>query len=327
MASMTSPIPTAQPDQVVIGGIDTHKDIHVAALSDSAGMVLGSAAFPTTQAGYRQLQAWLGRFGTVARVGVEGTGSYGAGICRQLSAAGIEVVEVNRPDRSQRRRRGKSDALDAAAAAEAARTGNRTAIPKSRDGQVEALRVLRLTRASAVKARTKAWQQIDQLLVTGPSRLRDQLRQLTRMKLIRRCAAWRPDSYQAADPAVATRIALQQLARRYLQLDEEISHSDALLEQHRHRIGATADRCRRDRPRDRRPDPGHRRRQPRPGAQRSRVRDAVRGGAAAGFLRQNTTAPAQPGRGPTSQPGHPRHRDHPETLRPSHPGLYEEKTR
>ena len=230
MASMTSPIPTAQPDQVVIGGIDTHKDIHVAALSDSAGLVLGSAAFPTTQAGYRQLQAWLGRFGTVARVGVEGTGSYGAGICRQLSAAGIEVVEVNRPDRSQRRRRGKSDALDAAAAAEAARTGNRTAIPKSRDGQVEALRVLRLTRASAVKARTKAWQQIDQLLVTGPSRLRDQLRQLTRMKLIRRCAAWRPDSYQAADPAVATRIALQQLARRYLQLDEEISHSDALLD-------------------------------------------------------------------------------------------------
>ena len=231
MASMTSPIPTAQPDQVVIGGIDTHKDVHVAALTDNAGMLLGSAVFPTTQAGYRQLHAWLGRFGTLARVGVEGTGSYGAGICRQLSSAGIEVVEVNRPDRSQRRRRGKSDALDAAAAAEAARTGNRTAIPKSRDGQVEALRVLRLTRASAVKARTKALQQIDQLLVTGPERLRDQVRQLTRMKLIRRCAAWRPDSQQAADPVVATRIALQQLARRYLQLDEEISRSDALLEQ------------------------------------------------------------------------------------------------
>jgi transposase len=230
MASMTSPIPTAQPDRVVIGGIDTHKDIHVAALTDNAGMLLGSAEFPTTQAGYRQLQAWLGRFGTLVRVGVEGTGSYGAGICRQLSAAGIEVVEVNRPDRSQRRRRGKSDALDAAAAAEAARTGNRTAIPKSRDGQVEALRVLRLTRASAVKARTKALQQIDQLLVTAPEQLRDQLRQLTRIKLIGRCAAWRPDHQQAADPAVATRIALQNLARRYLQLDAEISHSDALLE-------------------------------------------------------------------------------------------------
>ena len=230
MASMTSPTSTAQPDQVVIGGIDSHKDTHVAALLDREGSLLGSASFPTTQAGYRQLQDWMHRAGILARVGVEGTGSYGAGICRQLSSAGIEVVEVNRPDRSQRRRRGKSDALDAAAAAEAARTGNRTATPKSRDGQVEALRVLRLARASAVKARTKTLQQIDQLLVTGPAQLRDQLRQLTRMKLIGRCAAWRPDSQQAADPVVATRIALQQLARRYLQLDEEISHSDALLD-------------------------------------------------------------------------------------------------
>jgi transposase len=231
MTSMTSSIPTASlVHRMVFGGIDTHKDIHVAALLDRDGGMLGSASFPTTEAGYRRLQDWMGSAGTVARVGVEGTGSYGAGICRQLSTAGIEVVEVNRPDRSQRRRRGKSDALDAAAAAEAARIGHRTAIPKSRDGQVEALRVLRLARASAVKARTKALQQIDQLLVTGPTPLRDQLRQLTRMKLIGRCAAWRPDSQQAGDPAVATRIALQQLARRYLQLDEEISHSDALLD-------------------------------------------------------------------------------------------------
>ena len=230
MASMTSSIPTGQPDRVLFGGIDTHKDAHTAALTDGAGMVLGSAVFPTTRAGYRQLQAWMHRFGTLARVGVEGTGSYGAGICRQLSAAGVEVAEVNRPDRSQRRRRGKSDALDAVAAAEAARTGQRSAVPKSRDGQVEALRVLRLTRASAVKARTKALQQLDQLLVTGPERLRDQLRELTRMDLIRRCAAWRPDRHQAADPAVATRIGLQQLARRYLHLDAEISDSDALLE-------------------------------------------------------------------------------------------------
>jgi transposase len=110
MASMTSPTSTAQPDQVVIGGIDTHKDTHVAALLDRDGSLLDSASFPTTQAGYRQLQDWMHRAGILARVGVEGTGSYGAGICRQLSSAGIEVVEVNRPDRSQRRRRGKSDA-------------------------------------------------------------------------------------------------------------------------------------------------------------------------------------------------------------------------
>jgi transposase len=142
----------------------------------------------------------------------------------------VEVVEVNRPDRSQRRRRGKSDVLDAAAAAEAARTGNRIAIPKSRDGQVESLRVLRLTRASAVKARTKAFQQLDQLIVTAPERLRDQLRDLPKMRLIGSCAAWRPHSTDAADPTVAARIALKSLARRYLQLDAEITELDQLLE-------------------------------------------------------------------------------------------------
>jgi transposase len=228
MASMASSIPTAPLDRV-FGGIDTHKDTHTAALVDSAGRLLGSAVFPTTQAGYRQLAGWLGSTGTLARVGVEGTGSYGAGICRQLSTAGFEVVEVNRPDRSQRRRRGKSDALDAAAAAEAARSGQRIAVPKSRNGQVEALRVLKLTRASAVKARTQAFQQLDQLLVSGPAQLRDQLRDLSKMKLIRRCAEWRPNPANAADPLTATRIAVRQLARRYLALSEEIADFDELL--------------------------------------------------------------------------------------------------
>ncbi|HKX14978.1 MAG TPA: IS110 family transposase, partial [Propionibacteriaceae bacterium] len=221
---------TAQPDGVVFGGIDTHKDMHVAALLDGAGMVVGTAEFPTTRAGYRQLLGWMQAAGPIARVGVEGTGSYGAGICRQLTAAAVGVVEVNRPDRSQRRRRGKSDVLDAVAAAEAARTGQRIAIPKSRDGQVEALRMLRLTRASAVKARSEAWQQLDQLLVTAPEGLRDRLRELPKMELIRLCAGWRPNRRDAADPLVATRIGLKKLARRYLLLDEEIHDSDILLD-------------------------------------------------------------------------------------------------
>jgi transposase len=229
MASMASSFPAAPLDRVVFGGIDTHKDTHTAALVDSAGMLLGSAVFPTTQAGCRQLLGWLGSAGTLARVGVEGTGSYGAGICRQLSAASIEVVEVNRPDRSQRRRRGKSDALDAAAAAEAARSGQRIAVPKSRDGQVESLRVLKLTRASAVKARTQAFQQLDQLLVTAPAQLRDQIRDLSKMKLIRSCAQWRPNPANAADPLTATRIAVRRLARRYLALNAEIAEFDELL--------------------------------------------------------------------------------------------------
>ena len=129
MASMTASVPTAQSmptgkPRVVFGGIDTHKDIHVVALLDGDGGLVGSATFRTTRAGYRQLLGWMQTAGTLARVGVEGTGSYGAGICRHLSAAGVQVVEVNRPDRSQRRRRGKSDVLDAVAAAEAARTGH-----------------------------------------------------------------------------------------------------------------------------------------------------------------------------------------------------------
>jgi transposase len=225
---MASSIPTQQLGWV-FGGIDTHKDTHTAALVDSAGMLLGSAVFPTTQAGYRQLLGWMGSAGTLARVGVEGTGSYGAGICHRLSAEGIEVVEVNRPDRSQRRRRGKSDALDAAAAAEAARTRQRIAVPKSRDGQVESLRVLKVTRASAVKARTIAFQELDQLLVTAPAQLRDQTRDLSKMKLIRSCAEWRPNPANAADPLTATRIAVRRLARRYLALSVEIAEFDELL--------------------------------------------------------------------------------------------------
>jgi transposase len=228
MASMASDMPSTQ-SRVVFGGIDTHKDIHVAALLDSDGGLVASASFGTTRAGYRQLQAWLSRAGTVARVGVEGTGSYGAGVCRELSVAGIEVVEVNRPDRAERRRRGKSDVLDAAAAAEAARTSKRIAIPKSRDGQVESVRVLKLNRTSAVQARTKAFQQIDQLIVTAPAPLRDQLRDLAKMRLIRCCAASRPEDSHAADPAVATRIALKNLARRYLELNAEIRELDKLL--------------------------------------------------------------------------------------------------
>jgi transposase len=142
--------------RVVIGGIDTHKDLHVAAALDSAGMVLGSEAFSTTRAGYRALVRWLRSFGDVRRVGIEGTGSYGAGITRHLHQGGIDVLEVDRPDRSDRRRRGTNDTLDAENAARAALAGRRTSVPKTNHGKVEALRVLRLTRTTAIKSRRAA---------------------------------------------------------------------------------------------------------------------------------------------------------------------------
>ena len=126
----------------VFAGVDTHKELHVAAVIDAGETVLGTRSFPTTRAGYRAMLAWIGEFGDLARIGVEGTGSYGAGLTRHLAKAGVMILEVDRPDRSDRRRKGKDDDLDAINAARAALHDRRTSIPKSKDGAVEALRVL-----------------------------------------------------------------------------------------------------------------------------------------------------------------------------------------
>ena len=137
--------------------------------------------------------------------------------------AGIEVFEVDRPDRSDRRLWGKRDTLEAESAARAVLAGRRTTTPEAKDGQVEPLRVLRLTRSTAVKPRRAALQLLRNHIVSAPEELRDQVRNLTRMQLIRTCAAWRPDATGARDPVVAARIALRSLARRILELDDEIA--------------------------------------------------------------------------------------------------------
>lgn len=151
----------------VTGGVDTHGEQHVAAVVGALGRILGGATFAATAAGYRRLLAWMRFFGRVARVGVEGTGSYGAGLARHLAAEGVAVVEVDRPNRQTRRRRGKSDATDAEAAARAALNGEATGAPKTGDGPVEAIRSLRVARRSAMKARTQAANQIRDLIVTA----------------------------------------------------------------------------------------------------------------------------------------------------------------
>ena len=97
----------------ILGGVDTHKEIHAAAAMSETGRLLGTAEFPTTPVGYRRLLAWLRGYGRLERVGIEGAGSYGAGLCRYLRSEGVEVVEVNRPNRQWRRRRGTSDPADA----------------------------------------------------------------------------------------------------------------------------------------------------------------------------------------------------------------------
>lgn len=233
MTSMPQLTPTPLPSaitRVVIGGVDTHKDLHVAAVIDTSEHVLATRSFSTTRAGYRALIRWMRSFGDIARVGVEGTGSYGAGLARHLADAGTEVLEVDRPDRSERRRKGKDDDLDAISAARAALHGRRTSVPKSKDGAVESLRVLRVTRGTAIRARRNALQLLRMSIVSAPEELRDQVRNLTRMQLIRTCAAWRPDTSNAADPASATRIALKSLARRILELGDEIAMLDELIQ-------------------------------------------------------------------------------------------------
>jgi len=148
--------PIVASSRVVVCGVDTHKELHVAAVVDTGGCLLGTHSFSTTRAGYRALTRWVRSFGDVRRVGVEGTGSYGAGITRHLSGAGIDVLKVDRPDRADRRRKGKDDDLDAINAARAALHNQRTSTPKRKDGAVESLRVLRVTRQTAIRARRNA---------------------------------------------------------------------------------------------------------------------------------------------------------------------------
>jgi transposase len=204
----------------VLGGVDTHKDVHVAAVIDDLGRILDTAAFAATRDGYRRLLAWLGGFGELVAVGVEGCGSWGAGLSRYLAARGVRVVEVNRPNRQNRRRRGKSDTVDAEAAARAVLAGDATVTPKAGTGPVEALRQLRVARAGAMKARTAAANQLHSLIDTAPERVRAQLRDLTFKKKIAFAARWRPTL--TATPDGASRYALASVARRWQALATEI---------------------------------------------------------------------------------------------------------
>jgi transposase len=213
----------------ITGGVDTHGEVHVAAAIDSTAKILATESFPATPSGYRRLLRWLARHGEVARVGVEGTGSFGAGLARYLTGEGVTVIEVNRPDRQRRRRKGKSDTVDAEAAARAALSGDATGVPKSADGRVEAIRVLRLARRSAIKARTQASNQIRDLIVTAPDGLRSRLRALSTDQRVAACARFRPGEF--GQPVGATKAALRTLAVRHQQLSDEIAALDGQLAQ------------------------------------------------------------------------------------------------
>jgi transposase len=212
----------------ITGGVDTHLDVHVAAALDARGALLDTKDFPATAAGYRQLLRWLRRFGEVDRVGVEGTGSYGAGLTRHLLAEGVHVIEVDRPNRQNRRRRGKTDTVDAISAARAAQSGDAVGEAKTRDGNVECMRVLRLVKLSARRNRTVALNQMRSIVSTGPEELREMFRDATIHSLVERASALRPGARR--DVLGATKVALRNLARRVQGFDAEIAEINALLE-------------------------------------------------------------------------------------------------
>ncbi len=207
-------------DVQVIIGVDTHQDQHVAVAIDRQGIRLGERHLPATTHGYAELEWWARSLGQIRAFGIEGTGSYGAGVARFLTSRNYTVIEVNRPDRSVRYRKGKSDPTDAEMAARSVLAGVADATPKSGEGEVEMIRMLKSTKDSAVKARTQAVNQIKALVVTAPSELRETLDGLTTAALITRCKSFRPGRLD--DPRAAAKYALRSLACRYSQLSKEI---------------------------------------------------------------------------------------------------------
>jgi transposase len=213
--------------RAVTGGVDTHADTHVAAALDAIGGVLGVSEFPATPAGYARLLAWLNSFGPVCLVGIEGTGSYGAGLTRHVTAAGIRVVEVDRSDRQDRRRKGKSDPLDAVSAARAAQSGRAAGAPRGRDGTVEAIRALMVAKRTARAQRTQAINQARALIITGPDDIRIRFTCQTPAELVTELAALRPRPGSMV--RYHTLLSLRELGRRAWFLDAQLERLDELI--------------------------------------------------------------------------------------------------
>jgi len=215
----------------VTGGVDTHGEVHVAVAVDTrSARLLDTASFGADTAGYIELHQWLRSFGELDQIGVESTGSYGAGLTRFLRSQGETVIEVNCPDRRTRRFNGKDDPTDAEAAARAVLAGTATAIPKAGDGPVEAIRALEIAYHSASKDRTRAINQFKALLVSAPAPLREHLAQHSfhrQLQLARRFHDHHDDVVQQE-----LRYTLKELARRLAFLDDQLARLANRIKQH-----------------------------------------------------------------------------------------------
>ena len=214
--------------RLIVGGVDTHRDVNVAAVVDMNGGLLGVESFRTTADGHRSLSVWMCGFGTIERVGVEGTGAYGAGIARYFSRASVTVIEVDRPNRQQRRRHGKSDQLDAIEAARAALSGRCAGLAKSGDSFAEAIRALLIAKRSARSTRIRTIVQRRHLVFTAPDEVRAKLGSLTAPQLVNEAAKLRPRA--GGDVVVhGIKTAAAILARRIQALDVELDTIDVQL--------------------------------------------------------------------------------------------------
>ena len=224
----------AMPADIIVG-IDTHKHTHAAVAITRLGARVGELTIQVSLGGYRELESWARSLGVVRAFGIEGTGSYGAGLARFLREQGHAIHEVCRPDRRLRRQRGKTDHLDAEGAARAVLGGQATAIPKSGTGEVEMIRHLKVARDTAVKARTQAMLALKAIIVSAPAALREQLDAVAgKMALVRHLAALRPGPL--ATTTASAKASLRAIARRWLDLDAEIGSHDA-------HLGRLTERC------------------------------------------------------------------------------------
>lgn len=221
MSSMTAAVAVRQP---VFAGIDTHKATHHVAVVDADGTILDDREFPATIVGGEAVTGWLSQW-EIARIGIEQSGTYGAGLTRALTAAGHAVIDVNMPDLTVRARAGKSDPLDAVMAADAVRTGRARVIAKDRAGVIESIRLLQTARHSAVKARSAALTQLGDLTVITPDSVRARLGSTSRDHA-RAAASFRVDRRRLDDPAQAAKLALRSVATRVAALDAEIAALD-----------------------------------------------------------------------------------------------------
>jgi transposase len=221
-------IETASSTDIIIG-VDTHKLTHAAVAISALGARLGSVTIPANSRGYQTLQAWAQSLGVIRAFGVEGTGTYGAGLSRFLCEHGHRVFEVNCSNRQLRRQKGKDDLLDVESAARSVLAGHATALPKSGTSAVEMIRHLKVSHDTAVKARSQAMQTLKAIIVSAPSVLREQLDRLTgKMTLLRHLAALRPGPLTSTTASAKT--GLRAIARRWLALDAEVKDHDLHLE-------------------------------------------------------------------------------------------------